>query len=120
MGPNRKNLLNFSKFTQKAKKYLGSVKTAEIISDEKYANEIFISSVLYGDSELIELSRSLLDEVNVDKNLIFSVEMYLNSISVKELSSDQVYKRKYFILLPKILRFGFSIFYFITDTSLVK
>ncbi len=93
-----KNLLNLSKFTQKAKKHFGSVKSAEILNNESYANEIFINSILYGDRELVEFSKLILDEVNSDRNLICSVETYINSISTKDLSSERLHKRKYFIV----------------------
>ena len=96
MNPNRRNLLIFSKFAQKAKKYVGSVKSAEILNNSKYANDILINAVLSGDNELIELSKLMFDEVSVDRSLICSVETYM--IKVKDVSLEHLHQSKYFIV----------------------
>lgn len=98
MSPNRKNLLTFSKFAQKAKKHIGSVKSAEMLNNTKYAHDIFINSILSGDKELIELSKLMFDEVSVDRNLISSVEAYINLIKAKDFSVEHLHQSKYFIV----------------------
>lgn len=98
MSLNRKNLLNISKFTQKAKKCIGTVKSTEILNNKSYANDVLINAVLSGDDELVELSKLMFKEVNVDVNLICSVESYINNLLAKGASSEHLHKSKYFIV----------------------
>ena len=79
------NVVEISQFAIKAKKHIGLVKVAEMYSNQDYALDILIKSVLTGDIELIKLSKSLCIKFDIGIDLLIAVQSYMNTLKTKGL-----------------------------------
>ncbi len=98
MIPTSKTLINFSRFTQEAKKHFGLVKSVEMFNNPQYASNKLIQAILTDNNDLILLSKIICDELKIDIRLIESVETYISELKKKNNQIEFINMNKHYLL----------------------
>lgn len=98
MNINNKNLVLLAKFAVKAKKHIGVVKVSELFTNPQYASSVLIKARLSDNQELVELTKEMTSELNVNVILIDAIEAYINTLKSRGVSNDSVWECKYFLI----------------------
>lgn len=98
MSLTNKNLIELSKFANKAKKHIGLIKAVEMFHDQQYACDILVKATLSDNDDLIDLTKKISSELNIAVNLISSIEFYINSLKANNASNDYIHDSKYFLI----------------------
>lgn len=90
-------VIEVSKFALKAKKHIGLVKLAEMYTNQNYAVDILIKSVLTGDNELIKLIKPICVQLNIGVDLIIAVQSYMNTHLAKQTNQKLTVEAKFYL-----------------------
>lgn len=98
MNLSNENLIELSKFAIKAKKHIGLVKVKEMFTNQQYASDILVKATLSDNQEFAELTKKLSSKLNINVNVISSIETYINTLKAKGASNDSVWNWKYILV----------------------
>ena len=92
------NIIVLSKFALKAKKHIGIVKVADLVSNEQYAVDVFAQAMLSGNTELIHLTKKISLEFELGVNIINAIESYIASLKASNRSEEFLDDCNYFLV----------------------
>ena len=98
MAISNQNLIVLSKFALKAKKHIGLVKVADLVSNERYAIDVFAQAALSGNPELIVLTKKISQEFELGVNLINAIESYIDGLKAINRSDEFLDDCNYFLI----------------------
>jgi hypothetical protein len=93
-----------SRYTQKARGKLGTVKVIDLVNNHEYAFDQFAQTVLSDDEELVSLTLKANGELNGEADLINAFHAYSNAYKAKPKNEQTVQHHRYYLLkLAKLL-----------------
>lgn len=87
-----------SKFTLKARKGLGAIKVADMVNDPRYACHLLIQATLSDDAELIALTKTINNELNIERALLTALEAYVKTLQSQQKSDEFIHESKYYLI----------------------
>jgi hypothetical protein len=91
-------MTTLSKFTLKARKDFGVIKSSDIISDRKYASNLFIQAAFSEDVDLMTLAIKLIGELNIEKNMIKALKTYVDDLKAQVAGENHIQRSKQYLI----------------------
>jgi len=98
-----------SKFAAKAKKHIGLVKLTEMHTDDNYAFDILIKAAMTDDIELLKLTKSISEQMNIKVDLIIAVQSYINILIAKNADFSLIQESKMYLAKLAKLIYGIKV-----------
>ncbi len=95
------NLMTLSQFAVKARKEIGRIKVADLMTDSHYATNLLIRSYFSKDKELIEIARKASNAL--DLSLMHAIEKYITFITSKGQNQNILIVQDYLVRLTNFL-----------------
>ena len=100
---NSHRIMLIAHFVSSAKKAIGHIHAAELLTNQAYATEHILKAIFSDDQALVEQAKDLCPELNLNINLIRGMEEYLEACKMNQSAPDYTKTRDYLIKLSSFV-----------------